>query len=150
MTRTRKNQAPKLQELKNNAKSLRAALAEKDQLISHSQSLEITARQHGYKDWNSAAAGTVQKQKSQALQLGRSVAGTYLNQEFKGQLLAVRTLQGGQYMQITVQLEKPVDVVSFDSFSNYRSRITCTLDKSGRSLDTTSDGTPHMQLGHSR
>ena len=38
------------------AKRLRASLAARDIPLSHGQCLELVAQQHGFKDWNTAAA----------------------------------------------------------------------------------------------
>ena len=47
---------------------------------------------------------------------------------------------------MVLELDQPVDVVTFDSFSNWRSRVTKVIGPDGRSFDTTSDGMPHLVL----
>jgi len=48
--------------------------------------------------------------------------------------------------RITIVFDEPVDVVSFDSFSAFRQRVTVTLGNDGKTAEKTSDGVPHMQL----
>ena len=50
---------PSIDVLKQQAKRLRAGLAEDGDFISHSESLELVAKQYGLRDWNTlfAAAG---------------------------------------------------------------------------------------------
>ncbi len=50
---------------------------------------------------------------------------------------------------MTLDLAEPVDVVTFDSFSNFRSRVRKAVDAYGRSFDKTSDGEPHLVLQQS-
>ena len=47
---------------------------------------------------------------------------------------------------LTLDLEEAVDVVRFDSFSNFRKRVTGMVDAGGVSSERTSDGRPHLQL----
>jgi hypothetical protein len=47
---------------------------------------------------------------------------------------------------VRLDLDHPVDVVTFDSFSNLRKRIRGTVGPDGRSKEITSDGTPHLVL----
>ena len=47
-----------MENVKTQAKALRAYLAEQGVEISHSQALEATARSHGFKDWNTMSAAT--------------------------------------------------------------------------------------------
>ena len=43
-------------------------------------------------------------------------------------------------------MDDPVDVVTFDSFSAFRQRVTATIDEHGVSPSKTSNGRPHMVL----
>jgi hypothetical protein len=54
-------------------------------------------------------------------------------------------LSEGRY-EVVLDLDQPVDVVTFDSFSNWRSRVTKVIGPDGRSFDATSDGIPHLVL----
>ncbi|WP_068083456.1 glyoxalase superfamily protein [Polycladidibacter stylochi] len=135
-----------LTNLKRQAKNLKLALSEQGKPVSHSQALELVARQNGYKDWNSASALCEKQSGKLALQAGRQVQGEYMGQSFKGKLIAVKALGQDQFMQITVELDEAVDVVEFESFSNFRKRITCTLDRNGVSTSVHGNGLPHMRL----
>ena len=131
--------------LKSEARALRQERAGTGTAMTHSEALEATARAHGYRDWNTAVAA-LPRPGSCPVTLGDRVSGTYLKQRFAGRVLATAILSGDHYYRITVAFDEPVDVVTFDSFSSFRHRVTATVDASGVSPDRTSDGEPHMRL----
>ncbi len=139
-------QLPALQDLKDQAKRLRARLASDGTSIGHSKSLELLANQYGYKDWNTLHAAIGNRPSPSPVALGAEVRGRYLGQPFKGEVIAIAALTAPDRFRVTFQFDEPVDVVTFDSFSAFRQRVTCTIDRSGRTAEKTSDGRPHMQL----
>lgn len=136
---------PSLDELKAQAKRLRAVLDSSGQPVSHSQSLELLARQHGHRNWNSLHAAIGNRPPPAPVALGDRVRGRYLTQPFAGRVIAVQELTEGRY-RVTFDFDEPVDVVTFASFSAFRRRVSCTLDRHGRTAERTSDGRPHLQL----
>ena len=132
-----------LNEAKAYARTLRRELAAKGEYITHAKALERTAKQLGCKDWNtlSARLGPIQTFHPQ---VGDRLRGLYLKQEFLARLIGLREQNHGAHFYVTIKLDTAVDVVTFESFSALRSRLTATLDKQGRSLERTSDGEPHM------
>jgi hypothetical protein len=50
----------------------------------------------------------------------------------------------GTAFEVTLEFDEPVDVVEFESFSNFRQRITMTISSAGVSFAKTSDGVPHL------
>ncbi len=139
-------QLPALQDLKDQAKRLRVRLASDGTSISHSKSLELLANQYGYRDWNTLHAAIGNRPAPSPVALGAEVRGRYLGQPFKGEVIAIAALTAPDRFRVTFQFDEPVDVVTFDSFSAFRQRVTCTIDRSGRTAEKTSDGRPHMQL----
>lgn len=141
------SQLPSLDSLKEQAKRLRETLSRQGNAINHAKALELIAGQHGYRDWNTlhAALGNAPPK---VPSLGDRVRGRYLGQAFTGQVIAIQTLTSahGQY-RITFDFDEPVDVVSFESFSAFRKRVTCTIGEDGRTIAKTSNGLPHMVLG---
>lgn len=136
---------PSVAQLKAQAKRLKAALADKGQKLSHSQALELLSAQYGFKDWNTAHA-VASRPNRMILAVGDRVAGTYMKQAFQGEILALaRVGPTGQY-RVTLQFDEAVDVVTFDSFSAYRSRVTCLIDADGIAVKKTSDGEPYLRL----
>ena len=131
--------------LKAEARALREERAGTGDAISHSEALELTAKAHGYRDWNTAVAALPAPVAS-PVALGDRVSGTYLKQRFAGRVLAVAILPGEQHYKVTIHFDEPVDVVTFDSFSAFRQRVTTTLNAYGVSPAHTSDGEPHMRL----
>lgn len=133
-----------LQELKQQARRLRAEIADGSEPISHSRSLEMIAHQRGFKDWNTLHAAVSNRPAVEALELGQTVRGFYLGKRFEGEVVGVRMLKPGQLYHLSIQLEEAIDVVTFDSFSNFRKRLNCAVDSSGVSPAKTSNGAPHM------
>ncbi|TKD15682.1 hypothetical protein FBT96_15945 [Rhodobacter capsulatus] len=131
-----------IDEAKAQAKALRAALQAQGSAISHAQSLELVARQHGAKDWNTLHARLALRNAPPELALGDRVQGLYLGQRFAGKVIG---LSGPvSHRQIEVRFDAPVDVVKFKSFSNVRHQVRAVIDATGRSHRQTSDGVPHL------
>ena len=129
------------------ARILRAELAQGGTSLSYSASLEHVAKKLGFSSWNLLCARL--SNTPAALQVGDQVEGHYLKQPFVGNVLAVRQMGHGDAYQISIELAQPVDVVSFDSFSNFRRRIIATISRDGVSPQKTSDGVPHLVIAHS-
>ena len=138
---------PSLDTLKDQAKRLRTRLASEGEAIGHSRSLELIAAQYGYRDWNTLHAAAVNRPPFDPWQLGSRVRGHYLGQPFDARILGVQALtaQPGQY-RLVLHFDEPVDVVTFESFSSFRQRVTCTVDETGRTAAKTANGRPHLEL----
>lgn len=135
---------PSLDAAKAQARALRAALAAEGREIAHAEALELVARAHGCRDWNTFHALAGNRPQCPVV-LGQIVEGRYLKQPFLAEVIGVRELSEGRY-EVELDLDQPVDVVTFDSFSNFRKRIRKVIGASGRSFDQTSDGEPHLRL----
>ncbi|SNZ19087.1 hypothetical protein SAMN06265368_2166 [Cohaesibacter gelatinilyticus] len=137
---------PSLTDLKAEAKKLRAQASEAETPLSHSQALEQIAKRYGYRNWNVIAAAANQPKAGNRFYEGMRLSGHYLSQPFAGKVLKVQpTEQQGSY-QLTILFDQPVDVVSFESFSAFRQRVSCTIGPDGTSPQQTSNGEPHMRL----
>ncbi len=138
---------PSLETLKAQAKRLRAELEHDGHTVSHSRSLELLAHQYGFRDWNGLHAAIGNRARfGPPVTLGERVKGRYLGQAFEGEVTGVAALSTPDRYRITVDFDEPVDVVTFDSFSNYRRRVTSIVDRNGASAERTSNLQPHMQL----
>jgi hypothetical protein len=135
---------PSLDAAKAQARYLRKDLATQGRDISHSAALELVAKSYGLKDWNTLHAAIGNEPRA-PVHLGKIVPGHYLGQAFLAEVIGLQAMPDGQY-EVTLALEKAVDVVTFASFSNFRSRIRKTIGGDGRSTDKTSDGVPHLIL----
>lgn len=135
---------PTTDEAKAQARRLRSDLAGKGTEIGHAKSLELVARQYGFRDWNTMSAVIAGAAPRKWLP-GDRVNGTYLSQGFSGVLVSVNEQQAG-WFRLTIELDAAIDVVAFDSFSNYRKRIKGVIGPKGFSQERTSDGTPHLQI----
>ena len=135
-------------ELKTQAKNLRKALSHTGTEITHAQALELVAQSHGARDWNtiSALAARSDNAEPAPVAVGAIVSGDYLGQRFRGKVLSLSRLSQSSYYAITLHFDEPVDVVTFDSFSAFRQRVTATIDAKGVSPRHTSNGRPHLVL----
>ncbi len=149
MTRTTMTMTyPPVDELKAQAKRLRQAMTECGSEITHAAALELIARQHGARDWNtlSALAAKPNDKPASPIFVGAHIRGLYLNQPFTGKVLALAAVPGSEFYRITIHFDEPVDVVTFESFSAFRQRIHAQIDENGVSPPNTSNGLPHLVL----
>jgi hypothetical protein len=116
-------------------------------VISHSTALELIAKQYGMRDWNtlSALAAKMNNDTKLPLAIGATISGRYLNQAFIGKILTIAERSDGLY-EISIHFDKPVDVVTFESFSAFRQRITALVDHTGISPRKTSNGLSQLIL----
>lgn len=136
---------PSLDALKQQAKRLRAGLDEDGDFLTHSESLELVAKQYGFRDWNTLHAAIGNRPPIKRFQLGSRVKGRYLGQDFTGEIIALRTM-ASDHLRVVLQFDEPVDVVTFESFSAFRSRISAVVNAEGVTTEKTSDGAPHLVM----
>lgn len=137
-------QLPSAAEVKDQAKRLRATLAEEGTSIGHAKSLELVAHQHGFRDWNTMFAA-IGNGPPKGWAIGDRVSGTYLSQPFTGHVVSISTLKPG-WFRLELHLDEAIDVVTSDAFSNFRSRIRGVIGPKGHSVERTSDGQAHLQI----
>lgn len=135
---------PTITEAKEQARQLRADLESQGKAIQHAEALEIVAHQQGFRDWNTLHAA-IGNRPPDGWAPGGKVEGRYLSQPFSATVLGAVMLRPGWY-RLVLDLDEPVDVVTFDSFSNFRKRIQAVVGPDGYTLERTSDGAPHMLL----
>lgn len=128
---------PYIAELKASAKKLRVARG-----ISHSHALEFIATSYGFKDWNTlvALAGP-----QPPVRIGQRISGWYLKVPFTGRVLSVKP-ETAHLFRVNVEFDLLIDVIPFESMSNFKNRANKAVDQYGISPDQTSDGAPHMIL----
>lgn len=134
---------PSPQQLKAEARQLRAEAAKRGTPVPHATALERIAHYYGFRDWNTLHARAA---RAPDFRIGMRVRGRYLGQRFTGEILALTALGRQGHRRITLKFDTPVDVVRFASFSNLRQRVSATIDGSGRSPRKTSGGEPHLHL----
>ncbi len=135
---------PSITEAKAQARRLRKELLEQGNEVSHSRALELVARQYGFRDWNTLHAA-IGNRPPETWTPGGRVRGTYLAQPFDATVIAVEMLRPG-WFRLVLDLDEAVDVVSFDSFSNFRRRISGVIGPAGTTRERTSNGEPHLRL----
>lgn len=140
------NTLPSIDALKEEARRLRAERQAAGTRLTHSQSLELIAKQYGFRDWNAMYAAAAHTPPRAPVSVGDAVRGVYLGQPFLGKVLRLDTLSPSGRFRVVIHFDQPVDVVTFDSFSSFRHRVACTVDAAGKSAEKTSDGRPQMHL----
>lgn len=137
-----------IDDLKSQAKRLRTAMSAAGTPLTHSGALELVAKSHGVRDWNTMAALAARSDNQPELPavVGGTVSGEYLGQRFTGKVLSLTRLSQSAFYKITLHFDQPVDVVTFESFSAFRQRVTATIDGKGVSPRQTSNGRPHLVL----
>lgn len=138
---------PSIQTLKAEARALREDRARAGTPIGQGEALETIARQHGYRDWNTARAGLPERV-AVPVQIGQRAEGTYLGRPFTGLVIAIRLLADMRHYEVTVAFDAPVNVSRFD-WPILRQRVTATVRLDGVSPAHTSDGEPHMRIRRS-
>jgi len=133
-----------IEALKAQAKRLRGELASKGMDLTHSQTLETIAHQHGFKDWNTLSA-KLGNRPACPVWLGQVVTGKFMGQPFIGEVIGVRSLPGARY-HVVLDFDEAVDVVTFDSFSHFRKRVQNVITSQGQTEARTSNGQPHLVL----
>ncbi|MEM1077200.1 MAG: glyoxalase superfamily protein [Pseudomonadota bacterium] len=135
---------PSLAEAKDLAKRLRAQFASKGTAISHARALELVARQHGFRDWNTMHA-LLRDQTARGWTVGETVRGKYLSRPFTAEVLTVSSPSPG-WAKLELRLHAPIDVVASARFSNKRRFLRGTVGPKGYSAERTSDGAPQLQI----
>lgn len=130
---------------KDQAKRLRAALAEDGFAVSHSKALELVARQHGTRDWNTLAAAPAPTQ-GVPFHVGDRVEGTFNGQPAQGRVFGMEQTIKPDLWRATIAFDPPVDVVTSKLFSSERRRVTMVIGADGRSRRLTGTETGVMAL----
>ena len=138
------NDLPSLAEAKRQAKWLREQTGSEGAGIGHSRALELVAKSYGYRDWNTFHA-VIRDRPPKGFVPGERVRGYYLGQPFAATVIDVEVRAPGWY-RLSLEADQAIDVVAFDSFSNFRKRISGTVGPEGKSRERTSDGRPHLEV----
>ncbi len=133
-----------LEDYKSQAKTLRAQLGQ--DALSHAQALELVAKQHGFRNWNTLHGALGNRPLERTYTPGDRVSGAYLGHAFDGVVKSSERWGTAGHIRLTIRFDAPIDVVTFDSFSSYRQQVTAIIAQDGQSPRATSDGVPHLVL----
>lgn len=126
------------------ASALRADLAAKGHNIKHSAALGLLAKNYGQRDCSTLHAA-ISNEPCTPVYLGQIVPGHHLKQEFLAEVIGSVDIAECQFEE-PFDLDKSVDVVTFDSFSNFRKPVRKMIGPDGSSADKTSDGVRDLIL----
>lgn len=140
---------PGLDAIKAQAKRLRSSLEAEGNFISHSDALELVAKQFGFRNWNTMRASLPANTANTPpdLAVGGPVTGRYLGHAFRGKILGLQVFKG-ERRKIVIELDKPIDVVASEHFSSHRKRVEGVLERNGASWEKLSNGTPVLEVDH--
>ena len=130
--------------IKAQAKRLRSSLEAEGNFISHSDALELVAKQYGFRNWNTMSPSLADTTRP-GLTVGGPVSGRYLGHAFSGTILGLQHYKGGR-RKIVIEFDQPIDVVASEHFSSHRRRVEGVLERNGASWEKISDGTPVLQV----
>ncbi len=131
---------------KTQAKRLRTALADDGVAVSHSRALELVARLHGVRDWNTLSAEAPAPDNAAPFAIGDRVAGTFNENPAQGRVIGMSETIKPDLWRVTVAFDPPVDVVTSKLFSSERRRMTMIVGADGRSRRLTGTETGVMAL----
>jgi len=130
---------------KTHARRLRDALAAEGISVSHSRALELVARQHGERDWNTLAAKPAPRPTA-PFGVGDRVKGTFNGNPAEGRVIGLSETIKPDLWRATIAFDPPVDVVTSKLFSSERKRIEMIVGADGRSRRLTGTETGVMAL----
>ncbi|MEL6463325.1 MAG: glyoxalase superfamily protein [Pseudomonadota bacterium] len=130
--------------LKAQARRLCSALTQAGTPCTHAQALEAIAHQWGARDWNTLHA-RAQDAPQHGYHPGQRVTGRYLGHRFRAVIKSARFMPNGRHA-LTLRFDDAIDVVTSHHFSAWRQQVACVVDRTGRSLRTTSNGQPHVVI----
>jgi len=137
---------------KTHARRLRDALAAEGVAVSHGKALDIVARQHGARDWNTLSAranapapqhGEVQ---TPPFAVGDRVEGTFNDRPAHGRVIGLAETIKPDLWRVTVKFSPPVDASTSAAFRAERTRVEMVVGADGRSRRLTGTETGVMAL----
>jgi hypothetical protein len=135
---------PTVAEAKKLAKALRADHLSTGEEMTHGRALELVAARYGHRDWNSLNAA-IADLAPKGWTAGGRVRGYFMGQVFEADVLASEQVKPGWY-RLTLDLDEAIDVVTFESFSNFRERLVKIVGPDGTTQEKTSQGIAHLTL----
>lgn len=142
----------KTPDYKTHARRLRDALAAEGVDVSHGKALDIVARQHGARDWNtlSAKANAPAPRSGEArtapFAVGDRVEGTFNDRPAHGRVIGLAETIKPDLWRVTVKFSPPVDASTSAAFRAERTRVEMVVGADGRSRRLTGTETGVMAL----
>ncbi len=114
---------PSLDALKDQARRLRSRLVSEGDEVTHSKSLELIAAQYGFAI-GTRCTGRRHRPAFNPWMLGRGQR-PLSRPPFEAEVLSAQAIgaKPGRY-RLTFKFDEPIDVVTFESFSAFRQRVT--------------------------
>lgn len=134
---------------KAHARRLRDALAAEGIGVSHGKALDIVARQHGARDWNTLSAqadAPAPREVAAPFAVGDHVEGTFNDRPAHGRVIGLAETIKPDLWRVTVKFSPPVDASTSSAFRAERTRVEMIVGADGRSRRLTGTETGVMAL----
>jgi len=142
---------------KTHARRLRDALAAEGVALSHGRALDIVARQHGARDWNTLSANAktasppgnvaaASETGAAPFAVGDTVEGTFNGRAAHGRVIGLAETIKPELWRVTVRFSPPVDASTSANFRVERTRVEMVVGADGRSRRLTGTETGVMEL----
>ena len=137
----------KTQNYKAQARHLREQLGADGIALTHGRALELVAKMHGHRDWNTlSAAAPSDKPQAAAFHLGQNVEALVHGKPGKGRIIGLEETINPDVLRLTVQFNPAVDMSTSAHFSAKRTRMTMEFGRDGRSKRLNGVDTGFVQL----
>ena len=144
----------KTPDYKTHARRLRDALAAEGIAVSHGKALDIVARQHGVRDWNTLSARAVAETDAGAgtvgaappFAVGDRVEGAFNGSPAQGRVIGLAETIKPDLWRVTVKFSPPVDASTSAAFRAERTRVEMVVGADGRSRRLTGTETGVMAI----
>lgn len=129
------------------ARHLREQLRADGIALTHARALELVAKMHGHRDWNTlSAAAPSNKPQTAAFHLGQNVDALVHGKPGKGRIIGLEETINPDVLRLTVQFNPAVDMSTSAHFSAKRTRVTMEFGRDGRSKRLNGVDTGVVQL----
>jgi hypothetical protein len=121
-------------DFKTQARHLRDGLGADGVSLTHGKALELVAKMHGHRDWNTlSAASQAMKPEVPVFQLGQNVDALVHGKPGKGRIIGLEETINPDVLRLTVLFNPAVDMSTSEHFSAKRTRVTMEFGRDGRS-----------------
>ena len=132
---------------KSQARHLRDGLGADGIALTHGKALELVAKMHGHRDWNTlSAVSHTPKPETPVFHLSQSVDALVHGKPGKGRIIGLEETINPDVLRLTVQFSPAVDMSTSEHFSARRTRVTMEFGRDGRSKRLNGADTGVVQL----
>ena len=129
------------------ARHLRDGLGADGIALTHGRALELVAKMHGHRDWNTLSAVSHNpKPEAPVFHLGQNVDALVHGKPGRGRVIGLEETINPDVLRLTVLFNPAVDMSTSEHFSAKRTRVTMEFGRDGRSRRLNGVDTGVVQL----